>query len=244
MIRWAYGVTTIPGRRRTLLPQTLASLRAAGFDRPRLFVDGEKNPEGWEREFGLEVTTRFPVIRTYGNWILALAELYIREPTASHYAIFQDDLLTYKNLRGYIDRTMRKLPEKSYLNLYTFPANQKLCPRDLTVRREEIVGWYESNQCGLGGLGLVFRKHTVIELFCSRHMIERPLDPHRGWKALDGGVVWALQKEGYKEYVHNPSLVQHTGTYSSMGNRPHPKATSFRGADFDALELLPRQEPQ
>src|SRR5579872_2050280 len=31
-LAWAYGVTTVPARRDTLLPRTLASLRQAGFE--------------------------------------------------------------------------------------------------------------------------------------------------------------------------------------------------------------------
>jgi hypothetical protein len=96
---WAYGVTTVPSRRNDLLPETLCSLCEAGFDAPRLFVDGDNDPKGWEREFGLETTCRYPTIRTHGNWILALSELFIREPHAERYALFQDDLITYRNLR-------------------------------------------------------------------------------------------------------------------------------------------------
>jgi hypothetical protein len=38
--------------------------------------------------------------------------------------------------------------------------------------------------------------------------------------------------------VHHPSLVQHTGDVSAMGNRPHQKASSFPGEEYDALTLL------
>ena len=70
-------------------------------------------------------------------------------------------------------------------------------------------------------------------------MIDKPIAAgFRGWKKTDGIIITAMKKAGYKEYVHNPSLVQHTGAVSSMRNRPHPQATSFRGEDFDALELL------
>jgi hypothetical protein len=37
---WAYGITTVPSRLTTLLPRTITSLAAAGFDKPHLFVDG------------------------------------------------------------------------------------------------------------------------------------------------------------------------------------------------------------
>jgi hypothetical protein len=235
-MKWAYAVTTCVQRRKDLLPRTLASLRAAGFDKPRLFVDGDKDALSWEREFGLEVTARYPTIRTYGNWVLALAELYIRNPSADRYFVAQDDFTCYRNLRQYLERC--KYPEKGYLNCYTFPSNQIICPKDAQGR--PLVGWYPSNQLGRGAVALVFDRLAVQTLLRHQHMVERPTDAHRGHRAIDGGIVTAFAKAGWKEYCHNPSLTQHIGDVSSMGNKPHKKAISFRGESFDALELLAR----
>ena len=223
-LSWSYGVTTVPERLRDLLPRTLASLAAAGFSAPRLFVDGA---EGIATHFGLDVTYRYPRIRTFCNWWLALVELYVRNPAADRYAIFQDDFITYRNLRPYLEQWY---PEKGYLNLYTFPVNQQLAKRE---------GWYESNQRGKGAVALVFNREAVTTLLTQPHFVGRPQNAHRGHKSVDGGVVTALTKVGFKEYVHNPSLVQHTGLESSMGNKKHALATSFRGEQFDAMELLP-----
>jgi len=242
-LKWAYGVTTVPERRGELLPRTLASLKSAGFDSPRLFVDGDKDVMSWEREFGLEVTTRHPVIRPFGNWVLALAEIYIREPNAERYAIFQDDLVTYRNLRAYLDRC--SFPETGYWNLYTMPSNQGLADGE---------GWYLSYQHGRGAVGLVFSREGVQTLLSQReNIIDRPVHPTRGWRAIDGGVVDAYKKIGWKEYVHNPTLLQHTGIITSMDKRKNQvehdpnfhrqrvaedwQAISFRGEDFDALTL-------
>ena len=49
----------------------------------------------------------------------------------------------------------------------------------------------------------------------------------------------AFRKAGWAEYVHAPSLVQHIGERTSMGNKPQPSADSFPGEEFDATELLP-----
>src|SRR5690349_12356402 len=91
-MKWAAALTTVPERRGELLPRTLASLANAGFAAPRIFLDGGNHSmaESYERQFGTLVTARHPKIRTYGNWVLALAETYIREPTADRYAVFQD----------------------------------------------------------------------------------------------------------------------------------------------------------
>lgn len=239
MKKWSYGLTTVPQRRKDLLPATLASLRTAGFDKPRLFVDGDPDPVSWSREFGLEVTCRHPKVRTYGNWVLSLAELYIREPGADRYAVFQDDFVTYPHLRTYLEKC--SYPEKGYLNLYTFPSNQGRCPMVGQTGRQR-VGWYESNQNGRGAVALVFSREAVQTLLIHQHMVERPTDAHRGWKAVDGAVVTAMRKAGWREWVHNPSLVQHTGAHSSMGNKPHLLAESFRGEEFSAMRLVEEWE--
>ncbi len=232
-LRYSYGITTVPQRREDLFPRTLASLKQAGFDAPRLFVDGDSNCDSWRNEFNLEVTSRYPNIRTYGNWILALAELYIRDPWADRFAIFQDDFVTYKNLRAYLDA--QEMVDKGYWNLYTFPKNQVRAPDN-----GNTAGWYLSNQKGLGAVALIFSREGVIALLHSLHMIERPKDVFRGWRAVDGGIVTAMNKLGWREYVHNPSLVQHLGMNSSMGNPVQALATSWLGEEFNALDLLNR----
>jgi hypothetical protein len=69
------------------------------------------------------------------------------------------------------------------------------------------------------------------------------MDTHRGWRAIDGGIVTALAHAEYKEYCHNPTLVQHIGHKSTMGNSAHPQATSFQGEQFDAMKLLDKLPP-
>jgi hypothetical protein len=223
---WAYGITTVVQRKDDLLPRTVLSLRAAGFDQPTLFVDGEES--GYE-SFGLPVTYRRPPrVRAFWNWYLSLAELYGRSPLADRYAIFQDDMVACLGLREYLNNS--PYPEQGYLNLYTFPVNQALCG--------DKPGWYVADQTGQGGVALVFSNEAARELIASRYMVDRPMDPDRGHRALDGGIVDAFEKVGWREYVHNPSLVQHTGMKSTMNNGRHPTAPSFRGEQWDARELL------
>ena len=257
-ITWAYGVTTVPERRETHLPATLASLRKAGFDNPRLFVDGDKDG-GWYRSQGWEnpLTCRYPRILAAGNWVLSIYELYIRQPDATYYALFQDDFLTYPNLRQYLE-TCSYHP-RAYWNLYTAPSNQSTCP--LMEDGRQKLGWYKSNQNGRGAVALVFNRETLATLLGSNHLAIRPQDPIRGWRSIDGGILEALKKAGWLEHVHNPSLVLHTGKETTIDKHklsrgknpdfhkitwsPHYDKSSFRGEDFDALHLLreiPSQE--
>lgn len=221
-MKWAYGVTSVSSRLETTLPKTLASLEKAGFDNPHLFIDDADTVPDSLCHY--PHTTYCPKLNTFGNWVISAWSIYVRNPLADMYAIFQDDLVTYVNLREFLDRS--KIPNDVYLNCYTFPSNEK------------GKGWHLSNQRGLGAVALVFPGNILRRLLATEHMVNRPLDANRGHKAVDGGIVTALKKVGVSEYVHSPSLTQHIGVQSSMGNKRHPKAVSFRGENFNALELL------
>lgn len=240
-MKWRYAITTVPSRLETTFPKTLESLKNAGFDQPRISVDGIECSEPY-KQFGLPITTRYPAIRTASHWVLTLYELYLRDcdensqvggGLSDRYAIFQDDFLTYKNLRGYLEKC--RYPEKGYLNLYTFPCNQENAPN-----QGKTAGWYESNQMGKGALALVFDREAVTTLLQQQYLVVRPQCTKNGFKSIDGGIVTSLRNAGYKEYVHNPSLVQHIGLESTIGNiyDVTNTATSFAGESFDALSLL------
>lgn len=231
-LSWSYGVTTVPERIDSLLPRTLKSLAGAGFGKPRLFVDKCHDFTAYEK-FGLECTFHSENLLAYGNWINALWELYAKNPHADRYAIFQDDFVTYRNLRKYLDAC--EWPGQGYLNLFTFPANQSLAI-------EGESGWFQSNQKGLGALAIVFNQEAARVLVTHPHMVVRVKNPSRGHKFIDGGVVDTCAKLGWKEYVHNPTLVQHTGMVSSIGRARHPLSPSFMGEEFDAMDLIGEEQ--
>jgi hypothetical protein len=225
-MKWAYGVTTVPARKDDLLPRTLASLANAGFESPRLFVDGCNDPSGYSA-FGLEVTVRSPKIRTVGNWVLGMTELYFREPNADRYVIFEDDIIACRNMRQYLEAY--PYLDNAYYNLYTSKRNHDFIPASM--------GWHRSNQRGNGALALAFDNKTIQTLLWHPRFARQIQNPATGWKLLDGGILLSMREAGWSEYVHNPSLVQHVGTVSSMGNPEYPPSPSFRGESFDAMEL-------
>ena len=214
-----------------LLNRTLTSMVLGGFVKPWLFVDQAQELLDYEGKYPTVedqisgVTLRVPGVRTAGHWVLSMWELWIREPAADRYAIFQDDHVMCINTKHYIERST--YPKDGYLNLYTFPGN------------ETGKGWYPTvNQLGWSATGLVFNRDAVQALFSHNYLMTRFTNSKRGHKSIDGGVVDAMRRVGYKEYVHSPSLLQHTGDVSSMGNKKQPVSQTFPGEDFDALELL------
>lgn len=228
-LNWAYGVTTVPGRFEELLPRTLNSLAAAGFDNPRLFIDGTHRYPA-DIQAGYETTHHVPPLRAFGNWVTAAWELLIREPGADRYAIFQDDLVCCQHLREYLEKL--PWPEgKAYCNPYTWHVNEKA--------ENWGKGWYPSDQWGRGAVCLIFDNPGLRALLGSPKLAMRPGDAKRGHCGIDGAIISAMTELEYIEYVHYPSLLQHTGLASAIGNQPHPPAGSFRGENFNPLDLLP-----
>jgi len=229
-IKWAYGVTTVPSRSNTFLVDTINSLCDAGFDYPLVFCDGP--PDGvvaydYRNYFSYRVSR----IGAYGNYILGLWELLIRNPTCQRFAMFQDDILVSKNLRAYLDRC--RIPDKTYLNLCTYRQNEELCP-------ENFTGWYLSNQMGRGAQALVFTREGLRQLLSSSILVDHPLQGSlKKNRSIDGAISNAFKKLGWSECVHMPSLVDHVGTQTVI--EQHASETfmpSFRGENFDCLELL------
>jgi hypothetical protein len=242
--KWAYGITTVPSRRDTYLPRTLESLRAAGFDEPRLFVDGLRHPRPYDQLSNLDITIRYPAVGPANNWILSMWELYLRNPQADRYVIFQDDIVTYPNLRHFLDRCVYPINrrhegiEDGYLNLYTSHDNQPFIPPQPGTAIPQ-QGWFKSNQRGRGALALVFHRSILVRLLGDLNFASRPQDLPAAYKSIDGGIVRCLGNLGIREYVHSPTLVQHIGKVSTIGNMPPPReADFFMGEGFSALELL------
>lgn len=248
-MQWSYGVTTVLERLGDLLPRTLHSLALAGFGEPRLFIDGVRDRTDYEH-FDLPITTRYPRVHVYPNWILSAWELYTRNPKAEYYAIFQDDFVTVRNLRLYLEK--QEYPGKGYLNLYTFQGNERIV-------EGKQPGWYEAFtlngksggfQSGRGAVALVFNRDAMIALLDSGYLAKRMqggLHRDKGgcknglsrvFTHVDGAIVTAMNTVGYREYVHSPSLVQHLGDRSSIGTRGMTKAKTYPGEDFDAMDWL------
>ena len=258
--RWVYGVTTVAQRFDTLLPRTLNSLAQGGFDRPHIFVDGHglspvkhyytELVQRYEGTYpDLPLTVRSPAVKCHAHWTLALLQLFLTDPTADYYALFQDDFVCYRNLREYLTRN--PCPDKGYMNLYTATATN-----EPIISGKPYGTWHEGGlvnrprpdapvawQAGRGAVALAFNREAAYALASSSKMVEHATDMQRGWRKVDGAIVNAMNQAGYREYVHSPSLVQHTGhppEYSTTKSMPIPLAATFLGEEVDALSFLQR----
>lgn len=254
---WSYGITCVPSRFDTTLPHTLASLAKAGFDKPRLFIDGDPR-----RIIIQECTVRNPKVGPWGNWYLSLLELYIREPVCERYAIFQDDVIAVRGLREYLEACRypdgKDGREPGFWNLFTFLNSE--------WDADMGCGWIQGAvnvsepegqlQCCRGALGLVFNREAVQIILSSRFCVGKAADANRPQTNIDGCVVTAMNMHrrplnpdderrwprGWREYVHGPSLLSHIGTQSSLptGKVWQKNTELFPGEEFDAKTLVKR----
>lgn len=164
----------------------------------------------------------------------------------------QDDIVWCRNVRQYLDskpwpRSPRNEP--TYLNLYTFSTNEDI------IRGKRPGTWHEASyvfgpsderrlQTGRGAVALCFTAEGMQTLLSAPTMAAKPRCPVRGHLAVDGAVVTAMNAAGWREMVHCPSMIRHTGTEVSViksqerGQQfpfPYPADLSFPGEEFDSI---------
>lgn len=243
-LQWAYGITTVGDnsgiqnanhRFGLTLPRTVKSLQRGGFDSPSFFIDGECSDIRMTLVKDYDYTIRTPNVGVSGNWLLSLCDLYHRNKKADRFVIFQDDVIVYHHLFNYLNYI--PYPERGYCNLYTYDSNIVVLQQN--TGSPPSIGFFKSRitsegiQAGKGALALMFNREAVIALLTSRHIWKRQRETN-----IDGGIVQAMNEQGYSEYVHYPSLVDHIGEVSTIRRGTLGRVKTFRGESFSALSLL------
>ncbi len=212
-MKWMYGITTCGKRCHSpMFEMTSLSLYRGGFECPEHFVDPRNLNLG-----------------AFGNWVHAAWSLYLSDPFADRYAIFQDDIACGRNLREYLEATATQ--PSAYWNLCLWPNNVQEC-----------TGWYPApDPAGLGAQALVFDNDGMRALLQSRWLVDHPRDKFRGRRAIDGIVKTIMGEAGFIELVHSPSLVKHLGAAcSTLQTNHYPETANFAG---DAVNLMTLIKP-
>ena len=178
---------------------------------------------------GFDCVCRHPTIGAYGNWMLTAWELYLRNAYADFYAIFEDDMVMCLGTKQYIESM--DYPENSYLNLFTFATNEhKVFGKP--------KGWHLSDQLGKGAVALVFNRPAFITLLKQPHFVDEPYR-RRQFNNTDGAIQHAMTVQaGFREYIHNPSLVQHIGTESILKHSKRAEAKTFPGEGWNVVDRM------
>ncbi len=228
---WAVGVTTAP-REVPTLARCLESLRLAGWETPRLFVEpGAEIPAEFAH---LPVTPRSEALGEWPNWFLSLGELYLRDPEADAYLMVQDDTVFCSGVRAFLEAELWPGDRVGLVSVY--------CPAPYA--REE-AGWVKVAAGGgvVGALTFVFPNAAVRALLAHPGIVDhRKTGARLGLDDTDGVVGRWAHAARFPVYYHSPSLAQHIGETSTVWpgapNDGVRTAGNFVGESFDAQTFL------
>jgi hypothetical protein len=232
--QWMVGVITAP-RREATLERTVQSLVAAGWTDYHLFAEpGSEVPSSLRPQ---TCTVRVQRLGAWPNWVLGLAELFLRDPTADAYFMVQDDALFCRGTRAYLEWRLWPSPGLGVVSLYT-PSHHRSGGEAGFFRRE--VGWG-----AWGALAYVFPNPAVRSFLGDPRVIaHRSRGPRGGVVNVDSVVGRWCEESAQGYWMHNPSLAQHIGQTTTLRGRDtlegRRSAADFPGAEVD-IRLVMRE---
>jgi hypothetical protein len=201
---WAVGVTTAP-RRSPTLEQCLDALVRAGWEQPRLFLDGLTPIP--PRYTHLAVTWREDGVGAWPAWYLALAELQLQQPDADAYLMLQDDVMPYdrESLRSYLEEVLWPGERPGLISLFYTGHNLE-------------AGWHlAANEWDWGAQGFILNpemaRNLVNDAKLWRACLAAAADEHLPIPELIG--EWT-RRTGVDVWYATPSLTQHIGNTSTI----------------------------
>lgn len=229
-MNWSVGITTAPREKGFYLDQTLKHLESAGFDNPVIFAEPNSTiPDDFN---GCVVKRRKPY-GDWANWVTALYDLFLSEPSTDYFLMVEDDALFSKGLREYLEYCIPNLGDFASLNLYT--SSRYFCPKRTRMFHNECQGkrtW--------STVAVVMKHQSVLKFFSDedvqRHRFFDIFDVKKTYWRLNskfclddpssinfiGNTIkdavigqWA-EKLGLPIFYHTPSLVEHIGEFSTL----------------------------
>lgn len=202
-ILWAVGMLTAPRKNETLT-KSLTSLKQAGFEDVQLFAEpGVVVPDVFQH---LPITRNGRSLGVFGNTMAALSSLYLSQPTATAYALFQDDITVAAGLKAWCEDEF--WPSGCGLvSLFTIREQIEETPGWQIARR----GFYRT----YGAMGFVFRRDVLLEFLSDHRVWSHRLTRAHGSDAAIG--EWAA-RSGHGIAHYSPSLIQHRGKTSTIGH--------------------------
>lgn len=220
---WAVGVTTSP-RIQPTLGLCLDTLRRAGWEQPRLFVDGAIDHSATTAS--APVTLRTPPVGAWPNYYLSLIELLHRHPHADAVMLVQDDAVFYDrvDLRASLEKLLWFSDPPGIISLYCSKAYAR-----------PDSGWYQNDEeWNWGAVAFVFPRQRALEFVSDPLVLEHRWSP-RGTRYIDEVIGRWAARCNVPIYFPSPSLVQHVGETSTLW--PGVPAAGYRRADHFAGDV-------
>ncbi|WP_165070055.1 glycosyltransferase family protein [Paludisphaera rhizosphaerae] len=201
---WAVGVTTAP-RRRPTLDGCLDGIVRAGWDAPRLFLDGTVRIPA--RHAHLPTSWREEAVGAWPAWFLSLTELIVQRPEADAYLMIQDDVALHDHepLRDYLERVLWPGDRPGLVSLFH-------------IGPEATWGWrlnVDPNR--LSAQALLFPPDLARALVADPTVVRAVLDSSADHHTPIPDVlnIW-LARRSIDCWHTTPSLVQHVGDVSAI----------------------------
>ena len=234
--KWTVGITTAPRAKHEYLSKTVLALKKSGWDNIVVFA-----------EPGSPVSYEYCVVhrrKNYGdwtNWATGFYELLLSEPDTDYFFMLEDDCLVCSGLKKYLELTIPMLGDFATVSPY--------CPRiyqsHITGYHNKCVGWKT-----VSTVATIMTRAAAIHFFADsdvqRHRFQHifpveaeainwgvQVDPRNSVKDAVIGL-WAY-KNLLPMFYHSPSLVQHIGEISTLGDIPmneDREACDFVGEDY------------
>jgi hypothetical protein len=226
---WAVGITTAP-RRQPTLEFCLDGVVRAGWDAPRLFLDGTSHVP--PRYAHLPTTWREDGVGAWPAWYLALAELILQQPDADAYLLLQDDVVVHDRgpLRGYLEQVLWPGDRPGLVSL--FYAGPDTTP-----------GWHrDDGSWHWGAQGFVFPPGLTRSLLADAGVLQAWLTSSAALHIPVPSVLhdWA-RRNGIDSWYATPSVAQHIGNASAIWKNAAltsaRRAPWFSGSLEDAFAL-------
>lgn len=201
---WAVGITTAP-RRTSTIQQTLDSVALAGWENPRLFLDGTVHvPQRYQH---LPISWRSESIGAWPSWYMALTELLLHLPDADAYVMLQDDVVMHdrENLREYLQRALWPGERPGIVSLFYNGAKAQF-------------GWHRiRNDWPCSAQGLVLSPDVARSLICDQKLNRICLSASYGNHVPIPEVLadW-VYRTGTEAWYTTPSVTQHIGNTSTI----------------------------
>lgn len=229
-MNWTVGITAAPRSGEVYLQQTIQSA-AKNFQDIHVFAEPilEKPGDVIFHQHGEQ-------FGDWSNWLCALFSLLITRPKTDYFLMMEDDVSLCNNLAYYLEGLIPQIGRFAALSIYT-------------PERYRRYGRYIHNEChGVqtwGSQALIFGRHEAVRFLSSPEVLLHRTygESYRGRdisNARKDAIIgmWS-EREQLPLYFHSPSLAQHTGRISSMGNEGHQSV--YVGTNFDAMQLV--EEP-
>lgn len=229
MDNWAVGITTAP-RLQPTLATCYDSVRDAGWAVDDIWVFAEPGTE--VPDSVVRCTLRQQTLGCWPNFYLGACELLLSRPQAEFFLLLEDDAQLFPGagsclLRDYLTQLCRsQLASFALLTLYA-TEHRPITPTLLALRH----GWAHS-----GNVAFVIAREPLRRLLTAPAVVAHRLDQD-AWTGtrLNDAVVgrWADTQENKPIGLHVPSLAQHIGATSTLGNPLCRQAANFIGSSYD-----------